>query len=80
MRPDRETGPESGADLAKFLLSEAARQFDQLAEDMRNYALKRDAIRGGLLTGDEEQAYLRALVHLAGHKALCAPRSTEGSQ
>jgi len=67
------------ADLARFLLSDAARQFDQLAEDMRNYALKRDAVRRDLLTGDEEDAHLRALVHLAGHKALCVPQSHERS-
>jgi GTP-binding protein EngB required for normal cell division len=64
------------ADLATFLLSEAARRFDQLAEDMRNYAIKHDAIRSGLLTDDEEWAYLRALVHLSGHKSLRGPWST----
>jgi len=62
------------ADLARFLLSEAARQFDRLAEDMRNFVLKRDAGRRVLVTRDEDEAYLRALVHLAGHKALCVPR------
>lgn len=62
------------AGLASFLLSEAARQFARLAEDMRNYALKRGAIQGGAPTGDEAAAHLRTLVHLAGHKALCAPR------
>ena len=62
------------ADLARFLLSEAARQFDQLAEEMRNYALKRGAIEGGPPTGDEGKAYFRTLIHLAGHKALCVPR------
>jgi len=62
------------ADLASFLLSEAARQFAQLAEDMRNYALKRGAIQGGAPTGNEGTAHLRTLVHLAGHKALCVPR------
>lgn len=59
------------ADLATFLLGEAVRRFDQLSEDMQSYAIKRDAIRSGLLTGDEEQAYLRALVRLAGHQGLC---------
>jgi hypothetical protein len=61
-------------DVARFLLSEAARQFDQLAENMRNYALKRNAGRRVLVIGDEDEAHLRALVRLAGHKALCAPR------
>jgi hypothetical protein len=61
-------------DLARFLLSEAARHFAQLAEDMRNYALKRGGIQAGLPTGDERNAHLRTLIHLAGHKALCVPR------
>jgi hypothetical protein len=65
------------ADLAAFLLGEAVRRFDQLSEDMRNYAIKRDAIRSGLLTGDEDEAYLRALVRLAGHKGLCGIWSAE---
>jgi len=67
------------ADLTRFLLGKAARHCDQLAEDMRNYAIKRDAIRAGLLTGDEQQAHLCALVHLAGHKGLCGPWSAEGA-
>jgi hypothetical protein len=62
------------ADLAGFLLSETARRFDQIAEDMRNFVLKRDAGQRTLVTGDEEEAHLRALVHLVGHKALSAPR------
>ena len=69
----------SSADLARFLLGEAVRQFDQLAEDMRNYSIKRDAIRSGLLSGDEKEAHLRALAHLAGHKGLCAPWSADRS-
>ncbi len=67
------------ADLARFLLGEAVQQFDQLAEDMRNYAIKRDAIRSGLLSDDEKEAHLRALAHLAGHKGLCAPWSADRS-
>ena len=45
---------------------------------MRNFAIKRDALRAGLLTDDEEKANLRALVHLAGHKGLCGRWSAEG--
>ncbi len=66
------------ADLSRFLLGEAVQHFDQLAEDMRNFAIKRDALRAGLLTDDEEKAHLRALVHLAGHKGLCGRWSAEG--
>jgi len=67
------------ADLARFLVGAAARQFDQIAEDMRNYAIKRDAIRSGLLTDDEDEAYLRALVRLAGHKGLCGAWPSDAS-
>ncbi len=66
-------------DPAKFLLSEAVRHFDQLIEDMRTYAIKRDAIRSGLVTGDEQESHLRALVCLAGRKLLCGPWSAEDS-
>jgi hypothetical protein len=40
---------------------------------MQNYAMKRDAIRRALLNRDEEDAYYRAVVHLAGANALCVP-------
>jgi tRNA U34 5-carboxymethylaminomethyl modifying GTPase MnmE/TrmE len=68
----------SSGDVARFLLGEAVRRFDQLSEDMRNYAIKREAIRSGLLTGDEDEAYLRALIRLAGHKGLCGVWANEG--
>jgi len=70
-------GASSSADVARFLLGEAVRRFDQLSEDMRSYAIKRDAIRSGLLTGDEDEAHLRALIRLAGHKGLCGVWSAE---
>jgi len=62
------------AEVTGFLLGEAARRFDQTAQDLRNYALKRRAGRRVLVTCDEDEAPLRALVCLAGHKALCVPR------
>ena len=74
-RPDAVTA----ADLARLLLGVAAQQFDQLAEDMRNYAIKRDAIRSGLLNDDEKQSHIRALAHLAGHKLLWGPWPTDTS-
>jgi hypothetical protein len=59
--------------LRQFLLGEAARRFGELAEDMRAYALKREALRSGLVTGDEEDAYRRALIHLVGDKRVWVP-------
>jgi len=58
-----------------FLLREAARRFDELGEDLRAYALKREALRSQLLGGDEDDAHRRALVHLFGHRRLCQPWS-----
>jgi GTP-binding protein EngB required for normal cell division len=57
----------------RFLLREAAQRFDELGEDLRAYALKREALRSGLLSGDEDDAHRRALVHLFGDKRLCQP-------
>lgn len=38
--------------------------------DMRSYALKREALRRGLITDDEAEAYRDALSLLAGPAAL----------
>ena len=52
--------------IAKFLLNEQAEHFNDLADDMRSYTLKRDAIRRGLLNSNEENAWRRAMVQLVG--------------
>jgi len=66
---------ESGADdgLTRFLLTESARRFEELAEDMQAFALKHDAIRRGLQNADEQDAWRRTLVHLAGEANVCIP-------
>jgi GTP-binding protein EngB required for normal cell division len=63
------------ADVGRFLLAEAAKHFEHWAEDMQSYAIKRDALRRGLQNPDEEDAYLLALLHLAGNRSLCLPRA-----
>lgn len=55
-------------ELAEFLLAAAARRFAEIAEDMQNYALKRDAREGYSLNQDEKDAWWRGLVHLVGDK------------
>jgi GTPase Era involved in 16S rRNA processing len=55
--------------VARFLLSEQVRRLADLADDLRSYALKRDALRRGLLHHEEETAWRRALVQLAGERA-----------
>ena len=64
-------------EVKRFLLAEAARHFEQWAEDMQSYAIKRDALRRGLQNSDEEDAHLFALIHLAGHRSLCMPRTED---
>ena len=63
--PSRET--------VRFLLDHAALRFAEIAEDMRNYALKRDALRADMQNQDEKDAYLRAVIRTAGAKRVCFP-------
>jgi DNA-binding protein H-NS len=57
--------------VREFLLSAASDRFAQVAQQMRAYAAKREAIRRDLITADEEDAALRAVVHLAGAEECC---------
>lgn len=59
--------------IARLILSDAAKRFEEFSEDMQSYGLKVDALRRKFHNGDEKDAYLRALVHLAGAKGLCHP-------
>lgn len=61
----------SSSQLREFLLANASAHFAGLAEDMRNYAIKREATRRQLANADENDAYLRTLVHLVGERYLC---------
>ena len=44
-----------------------------MAEDMQSFSLKTEAMRRWLRNQDEEDAYLRAIVHLAGTKSNHVP-------
>ena len=44
-----------------------------MAEDMQSFSLKTEAMRRWLRNQDEEDAYLRAIVHLAGTKGNHVP-------
>jgi|SRR5579884_29406 hypothetical protein len=57
----------------KFLLTNASRRFAEFAKGMRSYAAKREAVRRDLITTDEEDASLRALIHIAGAQEYSAP-------
>jgi len=60
-------------DAARFLLAEAARHFEEVAEDMQSFAMKREAIRRMLHNRDEEDAYVRAVIHVVGESRVCIP-------
>lgn len=65
--------------IARFVLEEAAGRFEQMSEDMQSYSLKSDALRRQLQNSDESDAYLRAIIHLAGTKQNCQPFSEEAT-
>jgi GTPase Era involved in 16S rRNA processing len=63
----------SNEETTIFLLQTASTVFRLISEDMESFALKREAIRRYLASEDEEDAYLRAVIHLAGAKHNCVP-------
>ena len=58
--------------LVAFLLLEQAAVLDRIAENMEQYALKRDAIRSQLATYQEQRAYYFGLCRLVGNRNLSA--------
>jgi len=60
-------------DVVRQILQHASTRFEEAAEDMQNYAMKHDGIRRWLQNRNEKDAYLRAVIHLVGEKAVCAP-------
>lgn len=54
--------------IAVLLIQEQIRHLEEIAEDMRSFTLKRDAIRRGLVNDQEEHAWRRALVQLVGER------------
>jgi GTPase SAR1 family protein len=62
-------GTIEGRAVAEFLLHEQVRRLEDLADDLRSYTLKRDALRRGLLHQEEADAWRRALVQLVGERA-----------
>jgi GTP-binding protein EngB required for normal cell division len=63
--------------IARFVLEESSRRFEQMSEDMQSFSLKSDALRRQLQNTDESDAYLRAIIHLVGTKGNCQPFSEE---
>lgn len=61
------------AHLRRLLLKHAARRMEEWSDEMQNLAMKREAVRRALVTEAEEDAYLRAVLHIAGARNLCTP-------
>lgn len=57
-----------GKRIAAILLRAQARGLGDLVDDLRNYTLKRAALRQSLLTGEESSAWRRALAALVGER------------
>jgi GTP-binding protein EngB required for normal cell division len=68
----------SSVDSHRFLLSCSARLFEQDMEDMRTYAMKRDALRRALQNRNEEDAYRRAIIRIVGDRSVCMPWAEDG--
>lgn len=58
----------ASAEAAEFLLRAQIERLEEISEDMRNYTIKREALRRGLLNKNEENAWRRALVQLVGER------------
>ena len=63
----------SSEDICEFLITHAAQRFEEDAEDMQSYALKRDALLRSLHNRNEEDAYRRAITRLIGGRSLSIP-------
>jgi len=61
----------------RVMTSAVAATLQRASENMRAYALKREALRRGLITADEASAYSDALRLLAGQPALALPAQPE---
>ena len=60
-------------DLHAFLRRETSKRFRKLAADMFSYAAKREVVRRDLISAYEEDASLRALIHIAGAESYSSP-------
>ena len=64
------------AEARSFSVAEAAKHFEEYAEDMRSFATKRDALRQSLVNRNEDEAHLVAVIRLFGERRVCSPWET----
>ena len=67
----------SSLPACRAMTSALAASLQRASENMRSYALKREALRRGLITADEASAYSDALRLLASQPALALPTEPE---
>jgi hypothetical protein len=60
-------------DLLRKLMAHQATILERVSEDMERYALKHDAVRRFLESGEERTAAERALLLLAGDRNVNSP-------
>jgi hypothetical protein len=63
----------SSVEIQEFLLSHAIQRFEEDTEDMRSFAMKHEALRRTLQNRNEEDAYLRTIIHIVGGRSVCMP-------
>jgi predicted GTPase len=63
----------SSSEIREFLLSHAAQQFEDDAQDMRSFAMKHEALRRALQNSNEQDAYRRAIIRIVGGRNVCVP-------
>lgn len=68
----------SSEETRLFLLMHAARAFETDVEDMRNYVLKRDALRRDLIHSNQEDAYRRSVIRFVGDRSVSSPWAEDG--
>ncbi len=67
---ERELAKAQSQHLAQSLVAQAARRFEEAAEDMQNYAMKHEGRCRHLQHGDEQDAHLRTIIHIVGERNL----------
>ena len=58
-------------EVVRFLMTEAAKHFAAIADEMDSYSWKRKTSQKHLLTKAEKDAYLRGIIHAAGGQHIC---------
>jgi hypothetical protein len=58
-------------EVVRFLMTEAAKHFNAIADEMDSYSLKRKTSQKQLLTKAEKDAHLRGIIHAVGRQHIC---------